>query len=99
MEEAPHLDWESPEFGAAIRTILDTHEKNAYGVSAEAQSRLRDVVALAHSQPELFVSASFALLNAAISLPQLVPAPLSDVPEIRLKLETKAYEDISQMDQ
>jgi hypothetical protein len=97
VDEPSHLDWESPEFGAAIRTILDAHEAAGGGVSEEAQARLRAAAALARAQPELFLAASLGLLNAALSLPELLPTTRDGILELRRTLEAKVYEDISQM--
>lgn len=98
MTQPPHLDWESPAFEQAIRTILDAHEAAGAGVNAAAQARLQAAVALARAQPELFFAASLGLLNAALSLPQLLPTPREQIPAIRLELEVKAFNDIGQMD-
>jgi hypothetical protein len=58
---------------------------------------VREVIDLARFQPKVLLAAVYALLNAALSLPQLL-APDADIPEIRRLIERAAYERIAGME-
>lgn len=92
----PHKDWQSPEFGEALRAILDVHDgiREPQAVVAQRFARLGDML---RTQPEVVVGAFFALLNAALSLPQMLPAPIEDIPRVREQLERKVYADVNDM--
>jgi hypothetical protein len=93
----PSQDWHSPEFGEAIRTILDVHSSigQPQHVVAERFARLGVLV---REQPDVVVGAFFALLNAALGLPELLPSSSPNAPEeIREQLERKVYGDIDEM--
>jgi hypothetical protein len=90
-------DWQSPEFGEAIRIILDVHASLGMP-QQEVQRRMTRLGKLVREQPELAVGPFFALINASLGLPALLPSGSADAPaEIRDQLERKVYADIDRM--
>jgi hypothetical protein len=92
----PAKDWQSPEFGEAIRAILDAHGSIGLTQSEKVQ-RFAHLGDLLRRDSQVVVGAFFALLNAALGLPQLLPAPPDRVSEIRDQLERQVYADIDEM--
>jgi hypothetical protein len=93
----PSKDWQSPAFGYAIRIILNVHEclGMPHHTLSERFARLGE---LNREQPEIAVGAFFALVNAALGLPALLPSASANAPtEIRQQLERKVYADIDEM--
>jgi hypothetical protein len=90
-------DWQSPEFGEVLRAILDVHE--AVGMpQTEVAARGARLGQHLRERPDVVVAAFFALLNAALGLPELLPTTLPNGPrEIREQLERKVYGDIDEM--
>jgi len=92
----PHKDWQSPEVGDAVRLILDIFE-GIRSPQKEKAVRMRRLGDLVRQQPEVTVSAFFAVFHAALGLPALLPTTIGQEAEIRKQIEQKVYGDIDEM--